>query len=86
MVVGETRDMAHAAEMVRVLKDRYTNLTFTGHEGALGLTIETESSDENEGDLHDNCIAATNSLGIPGGGRRRRSSIRRLSIQTTNVV
>ena len=42
--------MAHAAEMVRVLKDRYTNLTFTGHEGALGLTIETESSDEKAAD------------------------------------
>ena len=31
--------MAHAAEMVRVLKEKYTNLTFTGHGDALGKVI-----------------------------------------------
>ena len=39
LVVGETRDMAHAAEMVRVLKEKYTNLSFTGHGDALGKVI-----------------------------------------------
>ena len=37
--MGETRDMAHAAEMVRVLKEKYTNLSFTGHGDALGKVI-----------------------------------------------
>ena len=31
--------MAHAAEMVRVLKEKYTNLSFTGHGDALGKVI-----------------------------------------------
>ena len=39
LVVGETRDMAHAAEMVRVLKEKYTNLSFTGHGDALGKVM-----------------------------------------------
>ena len=70
--------MVHAAEMVRVLKERYSNLTFTGHGAALGITIDSESSDEdNESDSNEDNLTTngTNlSLGIPYRGRR--SSIR----------
>ena len=37
IVVVETRDAAHAAEMVAKLKETYTKLSFTGHGGALGM-------------------------------------------------
>ena len=61
MVVGETRDSEHAAEMVKALKERYKNLSFTGHGGALGIDIAMEDSDEE--DFIDEDSGIGNSLG-----------------------
>ena len=79
LVVVETRDKAHAAEMVCVLKERYTNLTFTGHGEALGITIESESSEEENGESDSNeeifANGTDHALAIPRM-KMRRSSIR----------
>ena len=82
LVVVETRDSEHAAEMVRVLKDNYKKLSFTGHGGALGIDIGDEEDDDDvEDDTH------AESLTVPGSGMRRRSlSRRRLSIATTTFT
>ena len=64
LVVGETRDAEHAAEMVRCLKERYTHLSFTGHGGALGIDLDLEESDDDDFTEADSGIG--NSLGVPG--------------------
>jgi hypothetical protein len=46
--VVETRDAEHAGEMVRILKTHYDKISFTGHGGALGLDILSESEDESD--------------------------------------
>lgn len=78
LVVVETRDAEHAAEMVRVLKENYDKLSFTGHGGALGIEIGEEDEDEDDEELGDSLMGA--------GTRRRSVSRRRLSIATTNFL
>ena len=83
LVVVETRDAEHAAEMVRVLKDNYDKLSFTGHGGALGIEIGEEEDDDDD----DEEIGFSDSLSVGNAGIRRRSlSRRRLSIATTTFA
>ena len=50
-MVAETRDSEHAGEMVRALKERYSEITFTGHDGALAVDNGASSTDsENDTD------------------------------------
>lgn len=75
----ETRDSEHAAEMVRGLKERYSQLTFTGSGGAIGVDIGSESEEDED---YDSGYGA--GLAVPGETIRRRSqSRRRPSIYTT---
>lgn len=87
IVVVETRDAEHAANMVQTLKNRYSKLTFTGHGAALGVEEEDESESEDE--LGNDSGFASNSSGLKatlparsGRQRERSPSVRRLSIHT----
>ena len=49
-MVAETRDSEHAGEMVRALKERYSEITFTGHDGALAGDNGASTDSENDTD------------------------------------
>ena len=83
LVVVETRDSEHASEMVRVLKENYTKLSFTGHGGALGIDIGEEEDDD---DIEDEVYSESLIVPPVGGQRRRSLSRRRLSIATTTFT
>lgn len=81
LVVVETRDAEHAAEMVHILKENYEKLSFTGHGGALGIEIGEEDEDDEDEEVD----LGSDSLTVANAGKRRRSlSRRRLSIATAN--
>lgn len=86
--VVETRDAEHAAEMVKMLRENYAQVTFTGIGGGLGIDIGHESEDEGSEDefssLADSGIG--HSLLVPNMRRASRSASekRRLSVTTYN--